>query len=150
MNMHCILCSAYRNYPAWFRFQLDKPANDCIVVTKRITGYTFYLLTTYRSRWTTLWLLIIWHDLTSTSLSWHRGWQEDKDAHGVSSVLVYSNNLPYLLTTLSTTYTHALSLKNTDLFCSYIIFTLVALTHSSGNLFQSFGNLWENVYFLIS
>ena len=30
------------------------------------------------------------------------------------------------------------------------IFTLVALMHSSGNLFQSFTTLWENVYFLIS
>ena len=27
---------------------------------------------------------------------------------------------------------------------------LVALMHSSGNLFQSFTTLWENVYFLIS
>ena len=30
------------------------------------------------------------------------------------------------------------------------IFTLVALMHSSGNLFQSFTTLWENVHFLVS
>ena len=52
-------------------------------------------------------ILIILQDLTglpSTSLAWGRGWHQDKEAQGLSSVLVYYNNLLCLLTTLSTTY----------------------------------------------
>ena len=42
--------------------------------------------------------------LPSTSLAWGRGWHQDKEAYGLSSALVNSNNLLCLLTPLSTTY----------------------------------------------
>ena len=42
--------------------------------------------------------------LPSTSLAWGRGWHHVREAQGLSSVLVYYNNLLCLLTTLSTTY----------------------------------------------
>ena len=42
--------------------------------------------------------------LPSTSLAWGRGWHQDKEAYGLSSALVNSNNLVWLLTPLSTTY----------------------------------------------
>ena len=63
------------------------------------------------------------------SLAWGRGWHQDKEAQGLSSVLVHSNNLLCLLSTPSTTYTHALSLKNTDLFCSsMLVFVCMFMT----------------------
>ena len=41
---------------------------------------------------------------TNTSLAWGRGWHQDKEVQCLSSVLVYSNNLPCFLSTPSTTY----------------------------------------------
>ena len=87
--------------------------------------------------------------LPSTSLAWGGGWHQDKEAHGLSSALVNSNNLLCLLTPLSPTYSRP-GFKKYWSILFLNIFTLVALTHSSGNLFQSFTTLWENVYFLIS
>ena len=42
--------------------------------------------------------------LPSTSLAWGGGWHQDKEAHGLSSSLVNSNNLLCLLTPISSTY----------------------------------------------
>ena len=80
----------------------------------------------------------------STCLASGRRRHQDKEARGSSSVLVYSNNLLCLLTTLSTTYSRLVFKKY------WSILFLNIFMHSSGNLFQSFTTLWENVHFLIS
>ena len=67
--------------------------------------------------------------LPTTSLAWGREWHRDKEAQSLSSVVVYSSNVPCLLSTPSTTYSCLVFKKKILIYCVLNKLTLVALMH---------------------